>query len=297
MTVEAEVIETALNDTNSAVHDAGIDVPLEPAHGLCQNPPVTIEDWPDPEADADDKLYDDDDEPVGGPNCDPEYVEHDLPARFDPIDEPQLADDKIREILQRHLGDLATQQWVNMYDCILSKRDRNMLGMLAACLCMHFSCNTWDDLRQGQKELVMKLGYRVEAERRFDPEVFEDIFDGDNYRTLRQTLLRLDSDYHFFDHPQDLALGILTDEFRIRNHIDNVICVGVIPGPKQCKDLNSFLVPLLEELLALEEGVEMGGFIPGEDAPCNSILHAFLILGFGDIPAVAKMLLIKAHNA
>ncbi|KAG9078254.1 hypothetical protein FRC06_008453, partial [Ceratobasidium sp. 370] len=368
------VIEMAPNNANSAVHDAGIDVPLEPAHGLRRNPPVTIEDWPDPEADAKDELYDDDDKPVGGPNCDPEYVERDLPARFDPIDEPRLADDEIREILQRHLGDLATQQWVDMYDRILSKRDRNMLGMLAARLRTHFSRDTWDDLRQGvcgdlnipsefiawqrlrlltqlelsaydcckyqdsdqcpfchearynargnprrfyrytpliaqlhasfqQKELARKLGYRVKAERRFDPEVFEDIFDGNNYRTLRQTLLCPDSDYRFFDNPQDLALGISTDGFslfknwrRIQNRIDNVICVGVIPGPKQCKDLNSFLVPLLKELLALEEGVEMGGFVPGEDAPHNFILHAFLILSFGDIPAVAKMLLIKGHN-
>ncbi|KAG9080681.1 hypothetical protein FRC06_006281, partial [Ceratobasidium sp. 370] len=337
--VEAKVIETAPNEANSAVHDAGIDVPLEPAHGLRQNPPVTIEDWPDPKADANDELYDD--EPVSGPNCDPEYVEHDLPARFDPIDEPRLADNEICEILQWHLGNLATQQWVDMSG-LKHARDAGCppphaflvryLGRPAAGV-FGFSHN-WNRLhktaanikirinvlsamrrdimhaaiqgdfivtlpssRNSQKELARKLGYRVEAERRFDPEVFKDIFDGDNYRMLHQTLLRLDSDYCFFDNPQDLALGILTDGFRIWNRIDNVICVGVIPGPKQCKDLNSFLVPLLEELLALKEGVEMGGFVPGEDAPRNFILHVFLILGFGDIPVVAKMLLIKAHNA
>ncbi|KAG9093890.1 hypothetical protein FRC06_011326 [Ceratobasidium sp. 370] len=108
------VIEMVLNNANSAVHDASIDVALKPAHGLRRKRPVTIDDWPDPKANAKDKLYDDGDEPVGGPNCDPEYVEHDLPARFDPIDEPRLADDEIHKILQQRLGNLATQQCADM---------------------------------------------------------------------------------------------------------------------------------------------------------------------------------------
>ncbi|KAG8735138.1 hypothetical protein FRC10_010953 [Ceratobasidium sp. 414] len=331
-------IEMPPNEANLVVHNAGVEVPLDPAHGLRRNPPVTIVDWPDPEADpeAEDELSDDD-KPVVGPDCGPEYIEHDIPPGLDPIDEPRLADDTMCDILQRHLGNLAVQQWVDMYNCILSKRDQSMLRMLAARLRKHFSCDTWDDLRQGNwnrlhmtvvlthaadKEMARKLGYQVEAEQRFDPKVIEDIFDGNNYCTLCQTLLRLGSNYCFFDNSQELALGISMDEFSlfkhwrrglstawpiilinynlppgIRNHIENVICVGVIPGPKQCKDLNSFLIPLLKELLALEEGVEVGGFFPGEDIAHNFLLHAFLILGFGDIPAVAKMLLIKAHNA
>ncbi|KAG9086732.1 hypothetical protein FRC06_002961, partial [Ceratobasidium sp. 370] len=108
------VIEMAPNNANSAVHDTSTDVPLEPAHGLHQNLPITIEDWPDPEADAEDKVFDDHDEPVGGPNCNPEYVARDLPARFNRIDESWSANNEICEIVQRHLGDLATQQWVDM---------------------------------------------------------------------------------------------------------------------------------------------------------------------------------------
>ncbi|KAG8734374.1 hypothetical protein FRC10_011754 [Ceratobasidium sp. 414] len=357
------VIEMTPNDANVAVHDAGRDIPLNPAHGLRRNPPVMIENWPDPEPDAEPLEGEgelDDNEPVDGPDRDPEYIEHDMPAGLNPIDEPRLADEEIRQILQRNLGDLAAQQWVDMYDCILSKRDRNMLRMLAVRLRTHFSRDTWDDLRQGvcedlnipsefiawrclrllaeletsaydcklqdldrcpycrearynsrsnarrlycytplipqlcglfqNKNMARKLGYRVEAKQRFDPNVIEDVFDGANYRTLRQTPLHPDSGYHFFDNPQDIALGI-------RNRIENVICVGVIPSPKQCKDLNSFLIPLLDELLALERGVEVGGFVPGEDTTRNFPLRAFLILGFGDIPAVTKMLLFKAHNA
>lgn len=34
------------------------------------------------------------------------------------------------------------------------------------------------------------------------------------------------------------------------------ICIGVIPGPKAVKDIDTFLVPLVDELVALEEGVK-----------------------------------------
>ncbi|KAF8596396.1 hypothetical protein BDV93DRAFT_534733 [Ceratobasidium sp. AG-I] len=47
----------------------------------------------------------------------------------------------------------------------------------------------------------------------------------------------------------------------IRTRLDNIICVGVIPGPKEF------------------------------------VLHAFLIILFGDIPAISKLLLLKGQNA
>jgi NTP pyrophosphatase (non-canonical NTP hydrolase) len=77
----------------------------------------------------------------------------------------------------------------------------------------------------------------------------------------------------------------------------------VIPGPKQCKDLNSFLIPLIEELLELAEGVESSKVACDADddneaeAGGRFWLRAFLILLFGDIPAVAKLLAMKGHNA
>jgi hypothetical protein len=170
--------------------------------------------------------------------------------------------------------------------------------------------------------MAEKLRYRSKAEQEYDPDVVQDVFDGDHYRSLRQTQLHPpNGEYRIFDNPEDLALGISTDGFtlfkrrrrglstawpviiinynlhpKIRTHLENVICIGVIPGPKQPKDLNSFLIPLLEELLALEDGIESSGISPEGDGYCF-LLRAFIILGFGDIPAIAKMLLIKAHNA
>ncbi|KAB5587887.1 Transposase family Tnp2 protein [Ceratobasidium theobromae] len=171
-------------------------------------------------------------------------------------------------------------------------------------------------------EMSKKLGYRVLAEEKHEPGKILDVFDSEHYCSLRETVLDPEHEYHFFDDPQDIALGIATDGFtlfkrrrrghstawpiiiinynlhpRIRNRLENVLCVGVIPGPKQCKDLNSFLVPLLDELLELESGVEC----PVSPAPdregYNFVFRAFVILIFGDIPAVTKMLMMKGHNA
>ncbi|CUA77976.1 hypothetical protein RSOLAG22IIIB_12956 [Rhizoctonia solani] len=181
-------------------------------------------------------------------------------------------------------------------------------------------------------EMLEKLRYRLTSEQRHRPGVIEDIFDSENYRRLRATPLDPDEPegYHFFDASTDIALGLSTDGFTLfkrrkrglstawpillinynlhpssRVRLENLICVGVIPGPKQCKDLNSFLVPLLDELLELENGVlsvqvppnaNAANFNP--DAPgVHFVLRAFLITLFGDIPAVSKLLSMKGHNA
>ncbi|QRV90395.1 Transposase family Tnp2 protein [Ceratobasidium sp. AG-Ba] len=176
-------------------------------------------------------------------------------------------------------------------------------------------------------DMTEKLKYRamcdIEAEEdraQGKPEIIQDVFDGEIYNTLRRT--PLDGAYHFFDNPEDLALSLSTDGFtlfkrkrrglstawpiilinynlhpRYRTRLENVICVGVIPGPTQCKDMNSFLAPVIEELVLLERGVVS---LKGSDdfaRPAQFVLRAFLIMLFGDIPAVSKLLAIKGHNA
>ncbi|KAL5639602.1 hypothetical protein ACGC1H_006272 [Rhizoctonia solani] len=178
-------------------------------------------------------------------------------------------------------------------------------------------CGLFQDL-----EMSKKLGYRVLAEQQFEPENILDVFDAEHYRSLRATILDPESGYHFFDNPQDIALGLATDGFtlfkrrrrglstawpiiiinynlhsRIRNRLENILCVGVIPGPKQCKDLNSFLIPLLDELLQLESGVECPAPPTPDCEGYNFVFRAFLIILFGDIPAVSKLLMMKGHNA
>ncbi|KAG8988522.1 hypothetical protein FRB90_002697, partial [Tulasnella sp. 427] len=78
----------------------------------------------------------------------------------------------------------------------------------------------------------------------------------------------------------------------IRFHLDNILCLGVIPGLKQAKDSNSFLWPFVEEMLSLAKGVVAFDALAKE----SFVLHAYVILAFGDIPAVAKLMHMKGHN-
>ncbi|QRW14127.1 Transposase family Tnp2 protein [Ceratobasidium sp. AG-Ba] len=168
--------------------------------------------------------------------------------------------------------------------------------------------------------MVTKLRYRSEADVDRELGVTHDVFDGQDYRRLRATPIDQPGGYCFFDNPEDIALGLSTDGVtlfkrrrrglstawpiilinynlhpRHRTKLENVLCVGVIPGPLQCKDINSFLEPLLDELLKLQEGVECSGLSP-EGVAYVFTLHAFLILVFGDILAVSKMTAMKGHN-
>jgi len=75
-------------------------------------------------------------------------------------------------------------------------------------------------------------------------------------------------------------------------HINNLLCVGVIPGPHQPKDLESFLSPLDAECADLAFG------IPTFDAAQKTLfdLHAYFLFKLGDIIAIQKFLGLKGHN-
>lgn len=144
-----------------------------------------------------------------------------------------------------------------------------------------------------------------------------DIFDGDHYLSLLDENVTINEEklgHHFFSDDRDIALGISFDGFcpfkhrkqtcwpiiafnynlppEERFHLDNILCLGVIPGPKQAKDTDSFLWPLVDEMLVLARGITAFDSLAGE----SFILHAYIILAFGDIPAVAKLMWMKGHN-
>jgi hypothetical protein len=174
---------------------------------------------------------------------------------------------------------------------------------------------------------IKNLRHRVRHEeyRARHPGKITDVFDGDIYRTLRNTKVHEEHEYRYFDNPDDIALGLGTDGFSmykrrhkgqstawplilvnynlhpsIRTRLENILCVGVIPGPKECKDINSYLVPLIEELLELADGIESNKVASEMDDfdgdGTKFILRAFLIILFGDIPAISKLLMLKGHN-
>jgi hypothetical protein len=68
--------------------------------------------------------------------------------------------------------------------------------------------------------------------------------------------------------------------------------VGIISGQKKPGDSDSFLWLLVQELLQLELGVSAFDAI----TITVFLLHAYLIVVFGNIPAVLMVMRMKGHN-
>lgn len=144
-----------------------------------------------------------------------------------------------------------------------------------------------------------------------------DVFDGEHYQRLCRMHVTVGDEslpHRFFSQPTDIAMGLSTDGFgpfkrrkqtcwpiivfnynlppEIRFHLIHIICLGIIPGPKKPKDVDSFLLPAIEEFSSLARGVA------AFDARFHRAfaLHAYLILIFGDMPAIAMLMRMKGHN-
>jgi hypothetical protein len=160
-----------------------------------------------------------------------------------------------------------------------------------------------------------KMQYR--ASHRPNPTKVTDVFDGAHYSLLRESFVTVGGEElpnWFFSDPRDIALGLSSDGFGPFKHRTktswpiilfnynlppeerilkkNIISVGVIPGPKKPGDFDSFLWPLVQELLQLELGVSAFDAI----TMTVFLLHAYLIVVFGDIPAVSMIMRMKGHN-
>lgn len=165
------------------------------------------------------------------------------------------------------------------------------------------------------QSMIEKLRYRHVFNH--EDGIIKDIMDGKHYARLRAQNVVVDGKqllHKFFSDLRDIALGLSTDGFApfrrrkktcwplliynynlppdIRFHLQYILCVGVIPGPNKPKDFDSFAWPLVEELLKLAVGVR------AYDTSSQELfsLRAYLILVFGDIPAVSMVMRIKGHN-
>ncbi|EUC56560.1 transposase family Tnp2 protein [Rhizoctonia solani AG-3 Rhs1AP] len=164
-------------------------------------------------------------------------------------------------------------------------------------------------------DTAKQLAYRSTYEHL--SHLVRDIFDGAHYQRLCRSRVVVDGEtlrHKFFSLPTDIALGLSSDGFgpfksrkqscwpllafnynlnpEIRFRLENLLCLGVIPGPKAPKDIGTFLSPLIDELEDLARGV------PAFDSRHNRpfALRAYLITCFGDMPAVAKLMYMKGHN-
>lgn len=167
------------------------------------------------------------------------------------------------------------------------------------------------------ESMAQSMQYR--ANHTHHPGTYTDIFDGKEYQTLCNTQITvngifLNSGDKYFGDPRDVALGLSTDGFgifsrgqatcwplilfnynlppKIRFHIDNIIPIGIIPGPNKPAIPDSFLVPLVEELFQLSRGVQAYDVL----TKSHFCFHAFLLVVFGDIPAISMLMKMKGVN-
>ncbi|KAL0086416.1 hypothetical protein J3Q64DRAFT_1834229 [Phycomyces blakesleeanus] len=93
-----------------------------------------------------------------------------------------------------------------------------------------------------------------------------DYFDGEEYKTLKEQQL--------FDSPNDIAIALCTDEYLIQ--------LAIIPGKP--KDLDSFLLPIIDEISSLgKHGLIIKKF-NGEQIKAK--VH--MVMASGDIPQVTQ---------
>jgi hypothetical protein len=164
--------------------------------------------------------------------------------------------------------------------------------------------------------MVKLMRYR--STYKSEEDTYQDIFDSGNYTRLKEeyvTIGGIRQGHKFFSNEHDIALGLSLDgfcPFKRRNQtcwpiilfnynlppdlrflLCHILCVGVIPGPLKPKDADSFAYPLIMELLELLNGVATF------DNERNELfaLCAYLIVVFGDIPAISMIMRMKGHNA
>ena len=166
-----------------------------------------------------------------------------------------------------------------------------------------------------------KSHHEILYQHQYEPmnNAISDIFDRQHYKELCKTYVTIDGQplrHKFFSNKRDIAFATCMDSYllykhrrggpsampilvqilnlppEIRTHLSYIICVGVIPGPKAPKQLQTFLYPLENECVELARGV------PSKDSVenINFNLHTYNIFTGGDIIAIEKFLNIKGHN-
>ena len=144
-----------------------------------------------------------------------------------------------------------------------------------------------------------------------------DVFDGSIYRELCEQDVTVEGKkmkHKYFSDRRDIALGLSLDGCtifnrrkhfawpvilinfnlppKIRTRLQWLLCYAVIPAPTMVKNLDSYLIPLYEELARLAKG-EATLDPWAEDF---FWLHVYLILAFGDYLAISKLIHMKGHN-
>ncbi|OJT14660.1 hypothetical protein TRAPUB_8785, partial [Trametes pubescens] len=171
-----------------------------------------------------------------------------------------------------------------------------------------------------QQELVRLMQYRSTFDNATNDNNIRDVFNSGHYCRLHQTRIIVDGEtllHNHFSDPRDVALGVCTDTYllfqckragpsatpillqnynlppQLRTHLEHLICIGVIGGPKQSKLLHTFLIPFKNECTCLAHGVETHDSLHRE----SFLLHAYCIFCLGNIIMIMKLLNLRGVNA
>ena len=168
-------------------------------------------------------------------------------------------------------------------------------------------------ITESLKKLVLRPGLLNVLNRWKDriipPGVMADIYDGNVWKLFltlngkeclsgRYTfglLINIDW-FQPYRHAQysvgAIYIAILNFPRNLRYRRENMLLIGIIPGPHESKlHINPFLKPLVEELLKLWNGIEM---VTTEG---NQLIRAVLLCHSSDIPATRKMGGFVGHGA
>lgn len=159
----------------------------------------------------------------------------------------------------------------------------------------------------------MTKDLKYQANFIYNKNIVGDVFSAEGYRTMLRTTVTVDGhqlDHTFFSNDRNIAFGLCTDGFllfgrkrggpsatpllvKVNNlspktytHLENLLCLGVILGPHQLKDLGSFLQLFDDECTALAYGVSSFDCVKQQVFD----LHAYQLIEEGDIIAVEKFL-------
>ena len=162
-----------------------------------------------------------------------------------------------------------TKEYEALEYCPICERPRYKTGRTAQKQAAYWSPIFSLRMQYQDKNRAETLRYRqnyTESSRYTARDRIADVFDGMRYKSLINS--------GFFLDPRDVALMGSTDGYQIfrqkRNDCwivlllnanlppservkkDNLMISAMFPGPKQLKDINSFLWPLIQELKKLE---------------------------------------------
>ena len=157
---------------------------------------------------------------------------------------------------------------------------------------------------------------RYQAEHDHEPTVIKDVFDSNHYQSLLHTIVPAEKDHPFFyfSDEHDIALGLSTDGFAPFKQCDKtcwpveIFNYNLSPEIHFLKNITflslQFLVPKSLGIGTHSVGCSFKNSFSWRlvlrlsmpSARHFFLLHAYLILTFGDIPAVALVMHMKGQN-